>query len=493
MGYPNNSFILKNDGTLWGCGYNLESQLGLGDNTNRTTFTQITTNTGDIKEIYCGAYHTFILKNDGTLWGCGANDYGQLGLGDTARRYTFTQITTNFDNIKEICCGWCHTLILKNDGTLWGCGANGNGQLGLGDTTNRTTFTQITTNADDIKSVCCGAEHTLILKNDGTLWSTGYNGSGQLGLGDNIGKTTFTEVTTNANDVKEIYCGYNHTFILENDGTLWGCGLNAHGQLGLGDTTNRTIFTQITINADDVKEIYCGQDHTVILKNDGTLWGCGGNDSGELGLGDTTNRTTFTQITTNANDIKSVYCGGAHTIILKNDGTLWGCGKNNYYQLGLGDTAKRTTFTQITTNADDIKSFPNQYENIPTIIKVYDLNTGLIETLDTNNFRNIPVDKFEKIKVLYTNPDETFLNCLISFDNKATWKTFNGTNWTTISNITPNEVLMNGMGMKKVNELDKNKLIAGGFTGNMDFLIAMKTNDNTKTPSITKIYIQYKK
>ena len=182
-----------------------------------------------------------------------------------------------------------------------------------------------------------------------------------------------------------------------------------------------------------------------------------------------------------------------HTLILKNDGTLWGCGGNDNGQLGLGDTTNRNTFAQIATNADNIKSLPNQYEDIPTIIKVYDLNTGLIETLDTNNFKNIPVDKFEKIKVLYTNPDETSINCLISFDNKATWKTFNGTNWTTISNITPNEVLMNGMGMKKVNELDKNKLIAGGFNGNMDFLIAMKTNDNTKTPSITKIYIEYKK
>ena len=182
-----------------------------------------------------------------------------------------------------------------------------------------------------------------------------------------------------------------------------------------------------------------------------------------------------------------------HTLILENDGTLWGCGDNNHGQLGLGDYTNRYTFTQVTTNANNIKSLPNKYEDIPTTIKVYDLNTGLIETLDTNNFKNIPVDKFEKIKVLYTNPDETFLNCLISFDNKATWKTFNGTNWTTISNITPNEVLMNGMGMKKVNELDKSKLIAGGFTGNMDFLIAMKTNDNTKTPSITKIYIEYKK
>ena len=78
-----------------------------------------------------------------------------------------------------------------------------------------------------------------------------------------------------------------------------------------------------------------------------------------------------------------------HSLILKNDNTLWGCGYNYYGNLGLGDIADRKIFTKVTTNADNVKLFPNQY-NIPTIIKVYDLNTGLIETLDTNNFKNIP-------------------------------------------------------------------------------------------------------
>ena len=182
-----------------------------------------------------------------------------------------------------------------------------------------------------------------------------------------------------------------------------------------------------------------------------------------------------------------------HSLILKNDGTLLGCGRNAEGQLGLGDNTNRTTFTQITTNADNVKFFPNQCENIPFIKKIYDLNTGLIETLDTNNFKNIPVDKFEKIKVLYTNPDETSINCLISFDNKATWKAFTGTSWTTISDITPNNILLNGMSMKKINNLTKEVLVQGGFTGNIDFRIALKTNDDTKTPSITKIYIEYKK
>ena len=435
--------------------------------------------------------HSLILKNDGTLWGCGYNYYGNLGLGDTTNRNIFTQITTNTDNIKEVYCGGSYTIILKNDGTLWGCGANGGGQLGLGDTTNRTTFTQITTNTDNIKEVYCGGSYTIILKNDGTLWGCGANGGGQLGLGDTTNRTTFTQITTNTDNIKEVYCGGSYTIILKNDGTLWGCGANGGGQLGLGDTTNRNIFTQITTNTNDIKSVYCGGYHTFILKNDGTLWGTGYNGNGQLGLGDGNNRTTFTQITANADDIKSVYCGWNHTLILENDGTLWDTGCNNAGQLGLGDSTGRAIFTQVTTNADNVKSLPNQYEDISTTIKVYDLNTGLIETLDTNNFKNIPVDKFEKIKVLYTNPAGTYINCLVSFDQKQTWKTFNGTSWSTISDTSSNNILLSGMDISKVNKLDKNKLIAGGFNGDIDFRIAMKTNDNTVTPSITKIYILY--
>ena len=492
MGFSSHSLILKNDGTLWGCGLNTSGQLGLGNTTNRTTFTQITTNADNIKEIYYNGDSTFILKNDGTLWGCGNNQYGQLGLGDTTNRTTFTQITTNTNDIKSVYCGENYTIMLKNNGTLWSCGLNNYGQLGLGNTTNRTTFTQITTNADDIKSVYCGENYTIILENDSTLWGTGYNGNGELGLGSSTNKTIFTQITTNTNDIKEVYCGFHHTIIIKNDDTLWSCGYNEYGQLGLGDTNNRNIFTHIDTNTDDIKEVYCSNYHNVILKNDGTLWGAGRNYSGQLGLGDNIDKTTFTQITTNTDNIKEVYCGGGCTFILKNDGTLWSAGYNDDGRLGLGDTNYRTNFTQVTTNTNNIKSLSNQYI-IPTIIKVYDLNTGLIETLDTNNFKNIPVDKFEKIKVLYTNPAGTYINCLVSFDQKQTWKTFTGSVWNVVSDTTPSNIQSVGMDISKINELNKDKLIAGGFTGNIDFKITLKTNDDTKTPSITKIYIEYKK
>ncbi len=125
-------------------------------------------------------------------------------------------------------------------------------------------------------------------------------------------------------------------------------------------------------------------------------------------------------------------------------------------------------------------------------INIYDTKIGYVETLDTNNFRNIPINTVERLKVLYIKPENTLLSCIISFDKKQTWKTFDGTDWITISNISPENIILNSMEISGLNSLDKNKLISGGFTGDLDFKIAMKTNDKNKTPSVTKIYIEYK-
>ena len=123
---------------------------------------------------------------------------------------------------------------------------------------------------------------------------------------------------------------------------------------------------------------------------------------------------------------------------------------------------------------------------------IYDTKIGYVETLDANNFRNISVNTVEKLKSLCVNPADTHLNCLISFDQKQTWKTFDGLNWNTISDISPENIIVNGMELIKIDKLDKDKLISGGFTGNLDFKIAMKTNDVNRTPSVTKIYIEYR-
>ena len=416
-------FILYSDGSVWSCGLNNYGQLGLGDTTNRTTFTQVTTNiNNDVKQIACGGCCTIILKNDGSVWSCGWNGGGELGLGDSGvntNRTTFTQVTTNVNNdVKQIACSvgfeyYSCTFIIKNDGSLWVTGSNNDGEIGLGNNSTNGTFTQVTTNINnDVKQISCGERHTFILKNDGSVWSCGNNEYGQLGLGNYNSINVFTQVTTNVNnDVKEVICGHIHTFILKNDGSIWSCGYNQFGQLGLGGTNDYSTFTQVTTNINnDVKQIACGYDHTIILKNDGSSWVTGGNVNGQLGLGDTTNRTTFTQVTTNINnDVAQIACGYRYTIILKNDGSIWACGWNTYGQLGLGSTSMQTTFISV-----------NQTEALQTQVTTLQLeattNRGNLATVLTDEGVELTGD--ETLADLIVKTDEEFENVYIKMENR---------------------------------------------------------------------------
>ena len=141
----------------------------------------------------------------------------------------------------------------------------------------------------DIKQIASNYQYTYILKKDGSLWSCGYNYYGGLGLGTSGSSANkkFAQVTANINnDVKYVACGAVHTFILKNDGSVWACGYNREGQLGLGNNDNKTIFTQVP-NMTNVKQVACGNNHTIVLKDDGSIWSCGESGNGQLGLDDT--------------------------------------------------------------------------------------------------------------------------------------------------------------------------------------------------------------
>jgi len=432
-----NSLFLTNDGTVYSCGLNNSSQLGLGDTINRNIPTLISPNIGTltISNISCGNGHSLFLTNTGRVYSFGANTDGRLGLGDTTNRNVPTLISTtvgsfNTLTISAISVGATsfHSLFLTNTGKVYTCGLNDNGQLGLGDTTNRNVPTLISTtvgsfNTLTISAIAGAYKHSLFLTNTGKVYTCGLNTDGQLGLGDTAIRDVPTLIATtvgsfNTLTISAIAGGSFHSAFLTNTGKVYTCGRNTNGQLGLGDTTTRNVPTLIattvgSFNTLTISDISCGGSHSLFLTNTGRVYTCGVNTDGQLGLGDTAIRNVPTLIATtvgsfNTLTISAIFSGASHSLFITNYGKVYTCGRNIEGQLGIGDNANK---------------------NIPTIIPTFN-NT----TIYGSGVYQVSYSSF-------TTSYEPFkcFNETSTADNHATWEANNYTlgNYNKTLNLAP--------------------------------------------------------
>jgi len=341
---PSNcELLLKNvfdpviDSYLFGWGDNASGQLGI-DSLDPSTIPLEVLPSLNWASASASALTTYAIKNNRTIWAWGDNTFGQLGN----NTFDDEQIPIQMGNFLDwvfIGAGASHMLSIKEDGTLWGVGRNTEGELGFpsNDSLNRSFQEQVGTDTDWV-AAAGGAEFSFALKADGTLYSTGSNGSGQLGQGNTTPLVTFTQETTTATDWAFVATGLDFTIAIKTDGTLYACGNNSDGQLGDG-TTGGTVLTLIqeTLGNSTWVAASAGQDFMVALRTDGTLWSTGANVSGQLGQGNTTPLSTLTQIVGASNWV-AVSCGEDHVLALNSDDELFSWGNNDDGQLGNGDT-----------------------------------------------------------------------------------------------------------------------------------------------------------
>lgn len=307
--------VLLEDGTVWTWGGNDKGQLGIGNNINQFTPTQVS-GINDIKQISVsdssanGGY-MLALKNDGTVWGWGGSLSWQLGARIDAQ-LTPMQIQ-GMDDVKQVIAGNYESIAVKNDGTVWTWGNS-----------NRTKPVQVA-GINDVKQLINAQEHFLALKNDGTLWAWGSNGFGQLGVSGIKHSSVPIQITT-VNNIKQIASNGYNSIVVQNDGTVWAWG---HG--------HQTIPAKLE-KIDNVNQIFPFPYYTMAVKKDGTVWGWGNNLFGQLGIGNTTNQSVPVQLTTIKN-IKQMDGGQYTTIALLDDGTIWTWGYNGEGQLGIGDSS----------------------------------------------------------------------------------------------------------------------------------------------------------
>jgi alpha-tubulin suppressor-like RCC1 family protein len=276
-----------------------------------------------------GDHHSLCIHADGTLWATGDNFFGQLGTGNTTSTATWVQVGTATDWV-QVSAGGIYSLGLKANGTVYAWGTNAHGQLGINSTAAYVP-TPTAVAGGPYTQVMAGETHALALRADGKAYAWGDNSNGELGNPTNAGTTTPnpSPLPVSGGPYSQLAPSFFYTLALTPSGALYAWGSNQYGQFGNGTTgparasnpvparVGTAVYTQVAAGP-----VYC-----MALRADGTLW-WGTNAGGQLGIA--TNNGTYITVKTptlvDGGIYTQVAAGGAVTLALKPNGTLWAWG-----------------------------------------------------------------------------------------------------------------------------------------------------------------------
>ena len=249
-----------------------------------------------------------------------------------------------------LACGHNFSLFLTAEGHVYACGVNTRGQLGSGDNAPHVAPVLVhrgfwTMDGERGIMVSAGAEHGACVTEEGSVFTWGNGGSGQLGT-RNTQDISYPEGVYFSRfagcHAVMVACGELHTLVLSLDGRIYSGGSNMHGQLGVDEATSPLGMIEINRAhfGAQVSMIAAGGSHS-LAAGDGALWTWGYNSSGQLGI---RTHAPVDSIRVPAQVPAADFCGRAvefvagglaHSMIVTSDGLLWGCGCSVFGQLGL--------------------------------------------------------------------------------------------------------------------------------------------------------------
>jgi len=328
------TIVLLANGTVKTWGNNNLSQLGSGSSSNIPV--TVTGLGGTATAVAAGSYHNVVLFADGTLKSWGYNVHGQLGNGTNTDSAVPVTVSGIEGNVTAVTAGYAHTVVILDDGTIKSWGYNSHGQLGNSTTTSSSTPVTVAGLAGRVTALAAGENHTVALLEDGTLQAWGWNGYGQLGNGTTTNSSTPVTVVGLGGRVIAIVAGKAHTIALLENGTVKAWGLNSYGELGNGTHANSSTPVTVTDMGYTVTAIAARVDHSMALLGNGTIKSWGRNEFGQLGNGTTTDSSTPVAVTGLGGTGTAITAGWGHSMARLADGTVNSWGRNNYGQLGNG-------------------------------------------------------------------------------------------------------------------------------------------------------------
>eukprot|EP00210_Caulerpa_lentillifera_P006699 g6401.t1 len=279
---------------FWGWGRNDFGQLGLNDDQNRSTPIRLeSVENKDIVHFTGSLFNSGFLTDDGEVYLSGVNDSGQLASKSQSTRLLPTRVSAlETFRITHLSIGVGHTLAVTEKGSLLTWGLNDNYQLGY-ITDESSLIPKPVTGVRDLVfvRVAAGSGHSLALTSSGAVYSVGQATFGALGHGNDTQCTEFKYIKgLFSHGVVQIECGEFHSAALTSAGEVWTWGRGKHGQLGLGTTENIFVPKLVTtLTPQKIKQIACGDSHSLCVTKDGQVFTWGQSRWGQTGIGTTEN------------------------------------------------------------------------------------------------------------------------------------------------------------------------------------------------------------
>ncbi len=306
----NFALALKRNGTVRSWGDNANGQLGNDNQPNDSLLPSVVEGLDNVVALAGGDHHSLALKRNGTVMAWGSNNHGELGDDNAPNGTDVPQTVPGLNNVKAIAAGTDVSLALKENGTVRAWGYNSDGQLGNGDEPNDQGHPVKVRKLEDVVAIASGCEgYTMAaLRSNGTVWTWGYNSSGELGNGTEGPSSDVPVKVVNMNDVKAIAGGYQQMMALKENGTVWAWGENGDGQLGDGTLVSKPVPVRVE-KLKGVKAIAMGDYTGYALKNDGTIRAWGDNSDGELGNDDAPDDRTYPVKVLNVSNVVHISAG----------------------------------------------------------------------------------------------------------------------------------------------------------------------------------------